>query len=420
MSPRQPKPAPILFSGPSGIGKTTLIHRLINAHPELYARPVSLTTRQRREGEGDAEYRFVTVEEFERFIAEGKLANSDTVYGNLYGITTESLQNLCEQSLCPVKEVRPENHHKIRAEFPRTLSVLLTSLRPPSFDGDRAREERMLSDRDYFSTLDHDQFDLIFPVPDLPLLAAGAEHLHTSLACLLTIGGDYPPASQIDRTNRTNYALVMPEFHDATRPTTANFHDLTRKFWGRIAESVTPGAAILELGVGNGWLMGAARWPEMSYRGVDIISSANPQISVASCRELPFESESFDYIVASLADPFLFPAALREIHRIMKPGAIFAFTSPAREWSELLRKGEARNQTTFRLKSGEEAQVYSFCIDNTWFDTVLPLCGFRRIDGQASALRDLPASCVVSAAISSAAETNPDLPIVYSATVKKL
>lgn len=419
MKPRQPKASPILFSGASGIGKTTLIQSLIAAHPELYARPVSLTTRPRREGEGDLEYRFVSAEEFERYAAEGKLANSDSVYGNHYGITTDSLRTLCADSICPVKEVRPENHHKIRADFPGTLSVLLTSLRPPSFDGDKAREERMRSDSEYFQDLDHDQFDLIIPVPDRASLAEGVEHLHRTLVCLLTLADEYPPASKIEPVNRVNYAVVMPEFHDETRPTTANFHDLTRKFWSRVAASVPAGAAILELGVGNGWLMKAADWPEVSYLGADIVSAGDPRIVVASCRELPFASNSFDYVLASLADPFLFPAALREVHRVMKPGAVFAFTSPAREWSELLRSEGAANRTVFHLKSGERATVYSFCVDRAWFQNTLPLCGFQPLDIEASTLKDFPKSCSVSGAISSAVGTNSNLPIVYSAIVKK-
>jgi len=75
----------IVISGPSGVGKDTVIKRLLEVDPNLrYS--VSYTTRRPRPGEVDGvNYHFVSREEFERLIREGAFLEHATYGGNLYG-----------------------------------------------------------------------------------------------------------------------------------------------------------------------------------------------------------------------------------------------------------------------------------------------------------------------------------------------
>ena len=79
--------AGVLFivSGPSGVGKGTLVKKLVNDNPSL-ALSVSCTTRAPRKGEKHGrEYFFLTREEFENRLACGDFLESDEHFGNYYG-----------------------------------------------------------------------------------------------------------------------------------------------------------------------------------------------------------------------------------------------------------------------------------------------------------------------------------------------
>ncbi len=74
----------LVVSGPSGVGKGTVIERVLARHSEV-ARSVSCTTRQPRPGEQDGrEYRFVSLQEFRRMIAAGELLEYARVHQDLW------------------------------------------------------------------------------------------------------------------------------------------------------------------------------------------------------------------------------------------------------------------------------------------------------------------------------------------------
>ena len=75
----------VLFSGPSGVGKDTLLEVLTKKRPELQ-RSISLTTRQRRNGEKDGvDYFFVTPAHFQELLAAGDVLEFAQYGKNLYG-----------------------------------------------------------------------------------------------------------------------------------------------------------------------------------------------------------------------------------------------------------------------------------------------------------------------------------------------
>lgn len=88
---------PIVFSGPSGTGKSTLIKRLFGNHPDLFGFSVSHTTRKPRPGEEDGvHYHFTTPDTFERMVAENAFEEHAKFGGNCYGSSRKAVQDVAE------------------------------------------------------------------------------------------------------------------------------------------------------------------------------------------------------------------------------------------------------------------------------------------------------------------------------------
>ena len=83
----------LVLSGPSGVGKTTVAHRLLQANANLL-RMVTCTTRSPREGEVDGQdYHFLTEADFLAQIRAGGFLEHAEVYGNRYGTLKSSVQD---------------------------------------------------------------------------------------------------------------------------------------------------------------------------------------------------------------------------------------------------------------------------------------------------------------------------------------
>jgi guanylate kinase len=78
---------PVVFAGPSGVGKGTLIEKLMRQFPDgQLGFSVSHTTRPPREGEQDGiHYNFTTVDSIQKDIADGKFIEYAEVHGKYYG-----------------------------------------------------------------------------------------------------------------------------------------------------------------------------------------------------------------------------------------------------------------------------------------------------------------------------------------------
>ena len=89
----QSQPVLLVLSGPSGVGKTTVAHRLLEANANLL-RMVTCTTRVPREGEVDGkDYHFLTETDFLAQIRAGGFLEHAEVYGNRYGTLKASVQD---------------------------------------------------------------------------------------------------------------------------------------------------------------------------------------------------------------------------------------------------------------------------------------------------------------------------------------
>jgi guanylate kinase len=134
--PRSSSAFLIVVSGPSGVGKTTLVDRLL-AHDSLVRRSISATTRAPRPGEVDGrDYFFVTKERFEAMKA-GELAEWAEVHDARYGTPRAFLDGELAAGRDVVLNIDIQGGDQVKRSFPGAVMVFIL---PPSF---RALEERL-------------------------------------------------------------------------------------------------------------------------------------------------------------------------------------------------------------------------------------------------------------------------------------
>jgi len=123
----------ILFvlSAPSGAGKTTLRRAVLARFPEI-AYSVSTTTRSPRPGEvSGRDYVFITREEFEAGIREGRWAEWAQVHGNYYGTSARTLREAAEAGTDVLLDIDVQGARQIRRMFPESVTVFIM---PPAFE----------------------------------------------------------------------------------------------------------------------------------------------------------------------------------------------------------------------------------------------------------------------------------------------
>jgi guanylate kinase len=120
-----------VLSGPSGVGKSTVVARLREQQPQIW-QSVSVTTRPPRPGEAHGrEYYFVSERDFDAMAADGKLLEWAQFAGNKYGTPRGPVQERLQAGIATLLEIDVEGARQVRAALPGTLLVFLA---PPSFD----------------------------------------------------------------------------------------------------------------------------------------------------------------------------------------------------------------------------------------------------------------------------------------------
>lgn len=121
-----------VVSGPTAVGKGTVVTRLSQEHPEIFV-SVSVTTRPPRPGEIDGEhYHFVSADEFDALIAEGALLEWATVHGvHRYGTPRAPVVQAIAQGRPALLEIDLQGARQVRDSWPDAQFVFLA---PPSWE----------------------------------------------------------------------------------------------------------------------------------------------------------------------------------------------------------------------------------------------------------------------------------------------
>jgi guanylate kinase len=114
-----------VITGPSGVGKGTLIERLLDQIPELEL-SVSATTREPRVGEQDGrDYHFLSPEEFERRVRAGDFLEHADYSGNRYGTLREEVERRLAEGHSVVLEIEVEGARQVREAMPEAVQIFI-------------------------------------------------------------------------------------------------------------------------------------------------------------------------------------------------------------------------------------------------------------------------------------------------------
>ena len=120
-----------VLSGPSGVGKSTVIAELSRTCPQIWI-SVSVTTRHPRPGEVDGrEYHFVDDKEFDRLVASGALLEWARFAGHRYGTPRQPLNERLEAGVSCLLEIDVAGARQVKRAAPGARLVFLA---PPSWD----------------------------------------------------------------------------------------------------------------------------------------------------------------------------------------------------------------------------------------------------------------------------------------------
>ncbi|EFO19316.1 guanylate kinase [Loa loa] len=155
---------PIVVSGPSGGGKSTVIGRAMETYPNAFAFAISHTTRKPRPGEVDGKnYWFVTEEKFKEMIKNNEFLEYATFGGNIYGTSKKALEDVSKAGCICILDVELQgvrSIHKcgldakyilIRAP---SLKILEQRLRARKTETEESLKKRMKHAEDDLNAVD--------------------------------------------------------------------------------------------------------------------------------------------------------------------------------------------------------------------------------------------------------------------------
>ncbi len=126
----------VVLTGPSGVGKGTVVAEVRRLRPDLWV-SVSATTRQARAGEVDGlAYHFWSPERFAATVADGGFLEWAEFAGNRYGTPRAEVARRLAEGESVLLEIELKGARQVRAAMPEALMVFLT---PPSFADLEAR-----------------------------------------------------------------------------------------------------------------------------------------------------------------------------------------------------------------------------------------------------------------------------------------
>jgi len=153
----------LIFSAPSGAGKTTIVSHLVNSDPSL-AFSISATTRERRKGEQDGvHYYFLSEQEFLRSIEQKKFVEYEEVYaGLLYGTLKSEVDRIWQQGKHVMMDVDVVGGLRLKEYFGE--KALAIFVKPPNLETleERLRNRKTESEQSLTRRLEKASYELTF------------------------------------------------------------------------------------------------------------------------------------------------------------------------------------------------------------------------------------------------------------------
>jgi guanylate kinase len=129
----------VVVTGPSGVGKGTLLHAMLQIHPQLFV-SVSATTRSPRSGEIEGQhYYFKTVDQFQAMIQSEDLLEWAEFAGNFYGTPRQPVLDRVAVGSIVILEIELAGARQVRHTYPDARHIFVM---PPSME---ALEQRLRS-----------------------------------------------------------------------------------------------------------------------------------------------------------------------------------------------------------------------------------------------------------------------------------
>lgn len=129
-----------IISGPSGVGKSTVLQAFLKKRPDVYF-SVSATTREPRPGEADGvHYHFLDVERFRKLIAADEFLEYAEYVGNFYGTPKKFVDAAMERGQDVILDIEVQGAIQVCSKRPDTVRVFIA---PPSWE----ELERRLTER---------------------------------------------------------------------------------------------------------------------------------------------------------------------------------------------------------------------------------------------------------------------------------
>lgn len=151
----------LVFSAPSGAGKTTIVRSVLKEFPEL-AFSISATTRKRREAEVDGKhYLFISEAEFKKKIDNDEFVEWEKFYDYYYGTLKSHIEDLIDKGTNVVLEVDVKGALNIKKVYPDCVLIFVM---PPSFDTlkDRLIKRNTESEEDLAKRLERVELELSY------------------------------------------------------------------------------------------------------------------------------------------------------------------------------------------------------------------------------------------------------------------
>lgn len=120
-----------IISGPSGVGKSTVLHALFEGRDDLYF-SVSATTRAPREGEVDGkDYHFIAADKFHEMIEEDAFLEYAEYVGNFYGTPKKYVDEAMDEGKDVILDIEIQGATQVCAKRPETVRIFIA---PPSWE----------------------------------------------------------------------------------------------------------------------------------------------------------------------------------------------------------------------------------------------------------------------------------------------